>query len=137
MFFIFICYWLFSRLADGVDVTFFHNEICLAFPLDFCAGIFAVKNGVFDFYRHRLIPFARTNSDYSAFLWFFFIALNDGITSAIISFLRLIVFEIGFLFILPYFFGGDAIFVSTGIACLLTDIISFIFIIVYKNKYGY
>ena len=67
----------------------------------------------------------------------FFTALNDGVTSAIISFLRLIVFEIGFLFILPYFFGGDAIFVSTGIACALADIVSLIFIIVYKNKYGY
>ena len=67
----------------------------------------------------------------------FFTALNDGVTSAIISFLRLIVFEIGLLYILPYFFGGDMIFVSTGLACLLADIVSFIFILVYKNKYGY
>lgn len=67
----------------------------------------------------------------------FFTALNDGITSAIISFLRLMVFEIGLLFILPIFFGGDAIFVSTGIACVLTDIIAAIFILVYRKKYGY
>ena len=67
----------------------------------------------------------------------FFTALNDGVTSAIISFLRLIVFEIGLLYILPYLFGGDMIFVSTGLACLLADIVSFIFILVYKNRYGY
>lgn len=67
----------------------------------------------------------------------FFTALNDGVTSAIISFLRLIVFEIGLLYLLPYLFGGDTIFLSTGIACLLADIVSLIFIVVYRKKFGY
>ena len=67
----------------------------------------------------------------------FFTALNDGITSAIISTLRLLVFEIGFVFLLPYLFGGDAIFLSTAVACFLADIVSFIFVIAYKKKYGY
>ena len=67
----------------------------------------------------------------------FFTSLNDGITSAIISFLRLVVFEIGLLFLLPYLFGGETIFLVTAVACFLADIVSLAFILVYKKKYGY
>lgn len=67
----------------------------------------------------------------------FFTALNDGITSAIISFLKIMVFEIGFVFILPYLFGGEAIFVATALSCFLADLVSLFFFIKYRKKYGY
>jgi len=67
----------------------------------------------------------------------FFTALNDGVTSAIISFLRTFVFQCGAVLLLPVIFGIDGVWISIVAAELIAVIISVIFLVVKRNKYHY
>lgn len=67
----------------------------------------------------------------------FFTSLNNGLISAIISFCRTLIFQIIFVFTLPLIFGVDGIWLSLLFSDVLTMIISFIFFINERNKYGY
>ena len=66
-----------------------------------------------------------------------FTALNNGLISAIISFLRTIVFQISSVLILPMLLGLDGIWVSVVVAELLAAIVTEIFIRVKKKQYNY
>ena len=67
----------------------------------------------------------------------FFTALNDGLTSAIISFLRSLVFQIGAVLILPTFMDIDGVWISVVIADLMAMTLSFIFMAIKRKKYHY
>ena len=67
----------------------------------------------------------------------FFTALNNGLISALISFVRVLVFEVGSVLILPLIIGKEGIWYSTIISEILALIFSLIFIIKFKKKYGY
>lgn len=67
----------------------------------------------------------------------FFTALNDGLTSALISFLRTLVFQVSAVFILPLIWGIDGIWVSVVAAELMAVIVMIIFLISKNKKYGY
>ena len=73
----------------------------------------------------------------SIFISSFFTALNNGLISALISFLRTLVFQISFVFILPIFLGGYGIFWAV-LGCEISSIIlAFLFLFIYKKKYNY
>ena len=67
----------------------------------------------------------------------FFTALNNGIISAIISFLRTLVFQIGAVLILPIFFEIDGIWLSIVVAEFIAAAVSVTFIIGKRKKYKY
>lgn len=67
----------------------------------------------------------------------FFTALNNGIVSAAISFLRTVVFQVAAVLILPIFWGIDGIWSAIGVAELLSLIVTFILLTKLKNKYHY
>lgn len=67
----------------------------------------------------------------------FFTALNNGIISAIISFLRTIVFETSCVLILPILFGVDGIWISVLIAETLALCVSSIFFLKMRKQYAY
>ena len=67
----------------------------------------------------------------------FFTALNNGLVSATISFLRTLVFQLLAVLILPGVIGGDSIWWSVAIAEVAAFIISIIFIFANNKKYGY
>ncbi len=67
----------------------------------------------------------------------FFTALNNGLISAIISFLRTLVFQIGAVLLLPLIFKTDGIWASVIIAEFAAATLSVIFILFNKKKYGY
>ena len=67
----------------------------------------------------------------------FFTALNDGVTSAIISFLRTLVFQIAFVLLLPLVWGIDGIWYSVVVAEGLAVVISAIFLVKKRKKYHY
>ncbi len=67
----------------------------------------------------------------------FFTALNDGVTSAAISFLRTIVFQIAAVLLLPLAFGVDGIWWSITAAELLAVIASAVFLKIKQKKYNY
>ncbi len=67
----------------------------------------------------------------------FFTALNNGLISAIISFLRTLVFQIVAILVLPLIFDIDGIWLSVVAAELMAAILGIIFIVVNKKKYKY
>lgn len=67
----------------------------------------------------------------------FFTALNDGFVSALISFVRTLVFQTIVILILPKIIGIDGIWLSVLVAELLSLIVSIICFIKNKKKYEY
>ena len=67
----------------------------------------------------------------------FFTALNNGLVSATISFLRTLVFQLLAVLILPGLIDGNSIWWSVAIAEVAAFIISIIFILANNKKYGY
>ena len=67
----------------------------------------------------------------------FFTALNDGLTSAAISFLRTLVFQIAAVLIFPLLWGIDGIWWSIVAAELAAVAVFVIFLFAKKNKYHY
>lgn len=67
----------------------------------------------------------------------FFTALNDGVTSAIISFLRTLVFQTAAVILLPKFLGIDGVWISIVVAEVMAVVFSAIFLITKREKYHY
>lgn len=67
----------------------------------------------------------------------FFTALNDGLTSALISFLRTLVFETAAVLILPLFLGIYGVWISIVVAEGMAVIFSIVFLIKNWKKYRY
>lgn len=67
----------------------------------------------------------------------FFTALNNGLVSALISFLRTLVFQIAFIFILPIFLELNGIWLAVVGAEILSLIVSIVFFITNRKKYNY
>lgn len=67
----------------------------------------------------------------------FFTALNDGKTSAAISFLRTLVLQIAAVLLLPLLFGLDGIWFSLVAAELAATLVTVVFWVVKRPKYQY
>ncbi|MGN0688015.1 MAG: MATE family efflux transporter [Oscillospiraceae bacterium] len=67
----------------------------------------------------------------------FFTALNNGVVSAVISFLRTMLFQIGALFILPVFWETDGIFFAIVVAEIFALMLTSYFIVIKRKKYNY
>ncbi len=67
----------------------------------------------------------------------FFTALNNGLVSAIISFLRTLVFQIGAVMLLPLILGIDGIWLSIVVAEFVAAAVSIAFIFALKPRYNY
>ncbi|WP_176781005.1 MATE family efflux transporter [Ruminococcus sp.] len=67
----------------------------------------------------------------------FFTALNNGIVSAVISFMRTLVFQIAFIFILPELLGLNGIWLAVVGAEICSLIISVSFFVANRKKYKY
>lgn len=67
----------------------------------------------------------------------FFTALNDGLTSAMISFFRSLLFQVAAVLILPLFFGMDGIWFSIVAAELVAAIMTILLIAMKKRVYHY
>ena len=74
---------------------------------------------------------------FSIFSSGFFTALNDGVTSAIISFFRTVVFQVAAVLVLPLLLGIDGIWWSIVVAEGLAVVVSAAFIIGKRKKYHY
>ena len=67
----------------------------------------------------------------------FFTALGDGLTSALISFLRTLVFQILAVLLLPLFLGLDGIWISITAAETAAVIVAVLFLLFKRKKYHY
>lgn len=67
----------------------------------------------------------------------FFTALNDGVTSAMISFLRTLVFQIAAVLIFPLIWKLDGIWISIVAAEAMAVVVSAAFLVAKREKYHY
>lgn len=85
----------------------------------------------------RLFAFAFLFAGFNIFISSFFTALNNGIVSAIVSFLRTLVFQLASVLLLPSIVGVDGIWWAISIAEVLAFIVSIVFVITKRKKYNY
>ena len=67
----------------------------------------------------------------------FFTALNNGLVSAVISFLRTLVFQVVAVLVLPLFWKLDGIWMSMVAAELLATAVTVLFLISKRKQYHY
>ena len=67
----------------------------------------------------------------------FFTALNDGLTSALISFLRTLVFQIAAVMLLPIIWEIDGVWFSIVAAEFMAVSLTFLFLYLKRKKYNY
>lgn len=84
-----------------------------------------------------IFAFSFLFSGFAIFGSSFFTALNNGLVSAAISFLRTLVFQVFAVLILPLIWDVDGIWMSIAAAELLATAVMFIFLKANKKKYQY
>lgn len=67
----------------------------------------------------------------------FFTALNNGLVSAVISFLRTLVFQVVAVLLFPILWGIDGIWVSIVAAEVMAVLVTVVFLVTLKKKYRY
>ncbi len=85
----------------------------------------------------RIISFTYLFSGIAVFGSAFFTALNNGQVSALISFLRTFVFELGAVLLLPVLFGLDGIWFAAVFAELMAAVVGSIFMVALRKRYHY
>lgn len=85
----------------------------------------------------RIFSFSFLLSGMSIYGSSFFTSLNNGLISALISFLRTVVFQASAVMILPIFLKLNGIWLSIVVAELMSFIITFTFLIMKRKKYQY
>lgn len=84
-----------------------------------------------------IFSFSFLFAGFAIFFSGFFTALNDGLTSATISFLRTLVFQITAVLILPLIWGIDGIWYSIIVAEVMAVVVGTVFLVVKRRKYNY
>ncbi len=120
----------------GALVMFGISE-ALAYPLAFMfcwydSGLLALTEHAF-----RVFSVSFLFAGFPIFASSFFTALNNGVVSALISFMRTLVFQISAVFLLPLIMGVEGIWWSLIVSEVLATIVSAIFVVSNKKKYGY
>ena len=85
----------------------------------------------------RLYSLSYIISWFNIFASSFFTALNNGFVSALISFLRTLVFQVAMILILPSIWGINGIWLSVVLAEVLAIIVSIVCFATNKKKYEY
>ena len=110
---------------------------CLSAPLSrmfvgYDLGLFAMTKHAF-----AIFSFSFQFTGFSIFGSSFFTALNDGLTSALISFLRTLVFQVAAVLLLPLIWQLDGIWLSIVGAEAMALIVTALFLIQKRKRYGY
>lgn len=88
-------------------------------------------------YGFKIFALCFIFSGFGIFASAFFTALNDGLTSALIAFLRTFVFQSIAIIVLPKIWGIDGVWFSIVVAEFMSLVLSIFFLIIKKKKYNY
>ena len=96
-------------------------------------------SGLFEMTSHAfgIFSFSFLFSGFAIYGSSFFTALNDGLTSAIIAFLRTLVFQVGAVLLFPLLWRLDGIWMSIVAAEVMAVITTAIFLVVGRKRFGY
>lgn len=118
--------------AGMVTAALSLSGVLSSFFVGYDRELAALTQRAFWLYSFAFIPMG-----FAMFASGFFTALNDGLTSAILSFLRTLVFQVSAVFLLPLVMGIDGIWFSVFVAELLALIVSVVFLAVKRKRFGY
>ncbi len=126
----------FAMLAVCAAAMFAMGQ-CLAVPLS--KMFVGYDQGLFEITKHAfaIFSFSFLFSGFSIFGSSFFTALNDGLTSALISFLRTLVFQVAAVLLLPMIWKLDGIWLSIVVAEVMSLAVTIAFLIKKQKRYGY
>lgn len=124
-------------IVSSVGIVMMLAAQLLAAPLSnlfvgYDAELFEITKHAF-----RLFAFAFLLSGINIFVSSFFTALNNGLISATISFLRTLVFQLLSVLLLPLIFGLDGIWLAITVAEVCAVIISILFLAKNRERYHY
>jgi len=125
----------FLSAVSGVVLTIL--AIALSSPL---AKLFVgYDEELYELTRHafRLFAYSFLLAGLNIFTSSFFTALNNGAVSAVISFMRTLIFQTSSVLILPIFLGVDGIWWAITVAEFFAFILSLIFLFAKRKKYNY
>lgn len=119
------------------SVVMFAVSYLLAEPLSavfvsYDQGLFQLTIRAFSFFS-----FSFLFSGFAIYGSSFFTALNNGLVSAAISFLRTLVFQVAAILLLPLIWKVDGIWISTAVAELMAVAVTLLFLKVNQKKYQY
>ena len=119
------------------SISMASTSLLLAKPL--CRVFVGYDNVLFDMTLGGFIVscFSFLLAGFNIFGSAFFTALNNGLVSAVISFLRTLLFQIAAVLILPEIFGLNGIWFSIIVAELFSLFVVIMFIIKEKSTYNY
>ena len=121
--------------ASGVVLTALAQALAVPLALLFVGYDGELYN--LTVYAFRLFSFAFIFSGVGIYSSGFFTALNNGLVSAILSFMRALVFQVAYVFLLPWLFGVDGIWWAMFAPEPSAFAVAVIFFIAYRKKYGY
>ncbi len=116
--------------------TFFLSEV-LARPLSLVFVSYDAELLKLTVHAFRIFSFSFLFAGMAVFGSAFFTALNDGLTSALISFLRTLVFQLVAVLVFPWLWGIDGIWWSIVAAEVMAIITTVCFLVGKRQKYGY
>lgn len=125
----------FLSAISGIVLTIL--AIVLSSPL---AKLFVgYDEELYELTRHAfsLFSYSFLLAGFNIFTSSFFTALNNGAVSAVISFMRTLIFQTSSVLILPIFFGVDGIWWAITVAEVFAFILSLIFLFAKREKYHY
>lgn len=88
-------------------------------------------------YGFRIFALCFAFLGFGIFVSGFFTALNDGLTSALIAFLRTLVFQTAAIMILPVIWELDGVWISVVVAEFMSLVLGAIFLVAKRKKYHY
>ncbi|MGN1372849.1 MAG: MATE family efflux transporter [Candidatus Coproplasma sp.] len=119
------------------SVVMFAIAMALSYPLPY----------IFVGYNQELLALTRRGfmicstmflvAGFNVFGSAFFTALNNGLVSAILSFMRTLVLQVVCVLVLPMLWGVDGIWASNVFAELCAVFVTITLILCFKKKYGY
>ena len=125
------------HLQAAASVVMTAAAVLLARPL---ARLFVgYDETLMELTRHAFLLYATSYllSYLNIFASAFFTALNDGVTSGVISFSRMLVFQVGAIILLPKAIGLDGIWLAMTAAEICSLCLSSFYFIKYQKRYGY
>ena len=123
-------------LLGGADIMLVLGQL-LAVPLTNLFVGYRPELAEMTIHGFRIFALSFMPMGFAIFASSFFTALNDGLTSALISFLRTLIFQLGAVLLLPMIWQLDGIWISVVVAEVMAVIFSAIFLLAKRKKFQY
>lgn len=131
---------LFKRSLTIIIVSSVVMTLIAEIIAGYLAGIFvSYDNNLLELTTEaiRIYAVSYLISGINIFASSFFTALNNGVVSAVISFMRMFVFQIVMILLLPVVLGISGIWTAAIAAEVLSVVISVLFLVKNRKKYSY